>query len=130
MLLADLVHHALVFFDVNRPRQVDRCLSEFEQSFVGATWIGWIIAVIEDEAESETSFVIGVEIEAWLFAGSIDLVHAESLIVGRFSQVEQVDSNLWRHVDDADGFLGFDRTSCLQSLDRLEDKRIGLGTFT
>ena len=130
MLLADLVHHALVFFDVNRPRQVDRCLSEFEQSFVGATWIGWIIAVIEDEAESETSFVIGVEIEAWLFAGSIDLVHAESLIVGRFSQVEQVDSNLWRHVDNADGFLGFDRTSCLQSLDRLEDKRIGLGTFT
>ena len=130
MLLSDLVHHALVFFDVNRPRQVDRSLSKFEQTFVGATWIGWVVTVIEDEAESETSFFIGFEIEAWLFAGSIDLVHAESLIVGRFSQVEQVDSNLWRHVDDADGFLGFDRTSCLQGLNRLEDKRIGLGTCT
>ena len=125
-----MFHLVLVFLDINRPRQVDRCLSKFEKTVVCSTRIGWIIAVIEDEAESETTFVVGFEIEARLFAGSIDLVHAESLIVGRFSQIEQVNSNLWRHVDDADGFLGFNRTSCLQGLDRLEDKRIVLGTST
>ena len=88
MLLADLVHLTLVFFDFNCPGQIDRCLSEFKQTIVGATWIGWVIAVIEDEAESETSLFIGFEIEAWLFGGSIDLEHAESLIVGRLSQIE------------------------------------------
>ena len=82
LLLTDLVHLALVFLDFNRPRQVDRCLSKFEQTFVGTAWIGWVVAVIEDEAESETSFVIGFKVEAWLFGGSINLVHAESLVIG------------------------------------------------
>ena len=128
LFLTDLVHLPLIFFDFNRPSEVNRCLAEFQQPFVSSTRIGWNIAIIEDEAKTQTPFFISIKIETWLFCGTVNLVHSESLLIGCFSQIEEVDTYLWRHVDDADGFLGLCCCSSFEGLDWLENKRIVLGS--
>ena len=115
-----------ICFDGDAPKEVHAGLSKFETTLVGATFIGWVIAVIELEVDDNLSILTNGEFPSAFFCeGSFK--HLESSVVVEFVVVLHFDPDV-THAGDGDFFHTRMNGSRFDVLKRGENERIVLST--
>ena len=114
---------AQVLLHSDRPREVNTCTSEFQQTVVFSTFESWRVeTVIEFHVDDDFSILANADDSSTSIA-EFGFIHAELISIRFLIQVNHIDLNI-RHLIDGDDFNTACRFTRLKTGNWLQNKRI------